>query len=719
MKINFIKIFAIIFVAYTSLFCQQKKLTIDDIYANRGLKSESLNSLKWFDNGNKFSFLKYEAGGYSVFEHDVKTGVEKRIIGGTELEDNNGEKILLRNYEWSPDEKYILITGLIHARSVKSGGTFCVYNISNKEFKIIVDSEEEQVNAQFSPDGSKLGFVRSNNIFVIDIETGEEKQLTFDGSETILNGVFDWVYEEEFSIIMGWEWSPDSKSIAYWRLDQSDVPKVYITKYDSLYFTQTKQYYPKAGAGNSLVQIGVVDISSAKIVWMDIGEETDIYIPGIKFTEDPSKLSIQRMNRLQNKLELMIADIHNGKTKTIITETDSCWVDVENTVFKFLKDGKRFIWSSERDGFLHFYLYDMEGNLINRVTEGNWEVDKLISIDDENDIVYYTSLERSSLNKDLYSINPDGSGKNRITEQKGAHSIDMSPGCKYYVDKFSDVNTLPSTILCDAEGNEIRKIIEADMSVFNEYDFSPVEFLTFTTSDGVELNAAMIKPSDFDPSEKYPALIYTYGGPGSQIVKDEWSTSLSLRMYAQNGYIIFWLDNRGTGGRGKAFKNIVYKNLGYNEVMDMIEGAKYLLSTGFVDSSRIGIYGVSYGGYMSALTILKGADYFKAAISSAPVIHWKFYDTIYTERYMQTPQLNPEGYKVSSPLNYLKNLKGKLLLIHGTADDNVHVQNSIVFMKALQKANKQFDVMLYPETLHGGFGRHSLELITEFIYENL
>ncbi|OGU72862.1 MAG: hypothetical protein A2V93_01825 [Ignavibacteria bacterium RBG_16_34_14] len=715
MKFSLTKFLIIIFLSQSLQTPQTKKLTIDDIYTNRGLRSKSINGLKWFDNGNKFSFLKYEEN--AIYEHDVKSGEEKKILGNDELKTENGEQIALRNYEWSPDEKYFLITGLIPARTVKSGGTFYVYDVNEKRFQLIIDSEDEQVNAQFSPDGKKLGFVRANNIYVADIESGEEKQLTFDGSEVILNGVFDWVYEEEFKIITGWEWSPDSKSIAFWRFDQSNVPKVYITEYDSLYFPPTEQYYPKAGANNSLVKIGVADIASAKTVWIDLGEASDIYIPRIKFTKDPAKLSVQRLNRLQNKLDLMMADVNTGKTSTIITETDSCWVDVYDNL-TFLTDGKRFIWSSERDGFHHLYLYDMNGNLIKQITKGKWEIDKLISFDEDKEVVYYSSLERSPLYRDFYSINLDGSNKKRITEQKGTHSINMSLNSEYFVDRYSNANEKHSTIIYDIDGTEIKKLIEADMSANDEYDFSPIEFLTFTT-DGVELNAGMIKPSDFDPLKKYPVLIDNYSGPGSQIVQDAWGMSLLHRMYAQNGYIIFWLDNRGTSGRGKTFKNIVYKNLGLYEVNDMIEGAKYLISTGYVDSSRIGIYGVSYGGYVAALAILKGADYFKAAIAGAPVIHWKFYDTIYTERYMQTPELNPNGYKESSPLEYVNMLKGKLLIIHGTADDNVHVQNSISFMIALQKANKQFDVMLYPEAMHGGFGRHFLELMTEFIYKNL
>ena len=716
MKFSLIKFLIIIFLSQLFVTAQNKKLTLDDIFSNRGLRSKSLYEIKWFDGGNKFSWLKYDEN--AIYEHNVLTGEEKKIIGTKELITPDGIPVSLRNYEWSPDGNYILITGLLTARSVKSGGTFYIYDLNENKFRLIIESEEEQVNAQFSPDGDKVGFVRGNNIFVADIKSGEEKQLTFDGSETILNGIFDWVYEEEFKIIMGWEWSPDSKSIAFWRLDQSNVPKVYITNYDSLYFPPTVEYYPKAGANNSLVQIGVVEINSGKTTWMDIGKETDIYIPRMNFTKDPSMLSFQRLNRLQNKLELIIADVKTGEAKTIITETDTCWVDVFDNL-TFLNDGKRFIWSSERDGFHHFYLYDISGKLINQITKGKWEIDNLISVDENKQIIYYTSLERSPLNIDLYSINLDGSNKKRMTDFKGTHSINMSSNNKFYIDKFSNINTIPSTYLYDTDGSVVSKLIEANMNVFNDYNFSPVEFLTFTTSDGVELNAAMIKPDDFDPSKKYPVLIDNYSGPGSQVVQDVWSTNPLLRMYAQNGYLIFWLDNRGTGGRGKAFKNIVYKNLGHYEVNDMIEAAKYLISTGFVDSSRIGINGVSYGGYMAALTILKGADYFKAAIAGAPVIHWKFYDTIYTERYMQTPELNPEGYRESSPLEYVEKLKGKLLLIHGMVDDNVHLQNSVAFINALEELNKQFEVMFYPESFHGGFGRHYFELMTDFIYKNL
>jgi dipeptidyl-peptidase 4 len=722
MKFAVIRVLLLVFLVQPLIIPQQKKLTIEDIFTNTGFRSKSISGLKWIDNGNKYTFSKFdsEKGYGSIYEHEIISGEERVLIPGDKLKLSEDEKpITIRNYEWSFDERYVLFTGLLPARSTKTGGSFYIYDTKEEKFFLLAESEEEQVNAKFSPDGKKLGFVRGNNIYVTDIESGEEKQLTFDGSDVILSGVFDWVYEEEFSIIQAWEWSPDSRSIAFWRLDQSPVPKVYITRYETVYFEPLEQHYPKAGDKNSIVQIGVVNINTAETVWMDIGEETDIYIPRINFTTNTNVLSIQRLNRLQNKLELMLANVNNGDTKVILTETDSCWVESENDDLIFLKDGKHFTWTSEQDGFNHIYLYDLNGNLVNQVTKGNWEIDKLISVDEENQLIYYTAREISPLNKDLYSIKFDGSGKKRLTEKKGDHTIEMSPNNKFYIDRYSNVNTIHSTSIFTTDGKELRKIFEADMSAFEEYDLSQVEFLTFTTTDGVELNAGMIKPSGFDASKKYPALIYNYSGPGSQVVRDAWGTSLWHYMLAQNGYVIFWLDNRGTGGRGKSFKNIVYKNLGHWEVNDMIEGAKYLISTGYVDPERIGIWGSSYGGYMAALSIMKGADYFKTAISSAPVTHWKFYDTIYTERYMQTPQLNPEGYEETSPLNYVHKLKGKLLLVHGTADDNVHVQNAIVLMKELIKANKQFDVMLYPEAMHGGFGRHFLELMTEFVFENL
>lgn len=722
----------LILVFVTTLFNnylipQKKELTVEDIYSGRIFTAPSVRGVQWIDNGNKYSFLKNdpESKTTSIFVHNVETGEEDILVVGSALKENEEDKpFIIQNYKWSPDERYILFTGVLPARSLKTGGAFYIYDVIENKFFLLADSEETQSIAQFSPNGKFLGFVRSNNLFVIDIESKIETQLTFDGNDVILNGIFDWVYEEEFSIINGWEWSPDSRNIAYWQLDQTNVPEIKIAKWDSLHLNFLDMRYPKAGDKNSIVKIGVVNIATAKTVWMNIGEEQDIYIPRIQFTRNPELLSIQRLNRLQNKIELLLANINSGSTNILLTDTDDAWVDVHDDLY-FLKNGRQFIWSSERNGYNHLYLYSMDGKFEGSITKGNFDVTKLVSYDDENEILYYTSSERHPTTSDLYSISLDGNNKNRITQERGTNSVDLSTNNKYFINRFSNANSLTKTSIYSIAGNLIRELTTPNNSGFEEYGLSPVEFLSFTTTDGVELNSYIIKPANFDPKKKYPVLIYNYSGPGSQVVVDRYGGANFLwhQMLAQKGYIVFAVDNRGTGARGSIFKKITYKNLGYWEAHDHIEAAKYLGSLNYIDKERIGIWGWSYGGYMALLTLFKGADYFKAGVSVAPVTHWKFYDTIYTERFMQTPQLNPEGYEESSPLTYIKDYKGKLLLIHGTADDNVHFQNAVVMVDELIKNNKQFETMFYPEKDHGIYGGNTrvqlFNMITNFILNNL
>ena len=728
METSLNKCAVIIFVSLLLQFLAypQQQITVDDIYTNPDFYPEKLNEFHWLKDGNSFTYLNKAAGSYysSIYEHNIATGEEKILVPGNNLIANDSSQVSIENYQWSPDNKYMLFTGILPARKLKTGGNFYVYDMSKEKIIYSILSDEKQENIRFSPDSRKIGFVRDNNLFVFDLKSGKEKQLTFDGSNDILNGVFDWVYEEEFSIISGWTWSPDSKTIAFWRLDQSFVPIYRIPRYDSLYLRLRITHYPTAGKHNSLVKIGVVNINTGNTNWMDTGNNTDIYIPRIKFTRDPEILSVQRLNRLQNKIDLLFCNINTGESKVILTDTDTAWVSVFDDLY-FLKDSKRFIWPSERDGYKHFYLYDYQGNLINQITKGDWEVNQLLSVDENKNKLYYSSDERAPIFLDFCSIDLNGKNRKFITEKQGYHKINISPNNNFFTDEFSTANSLTATYLCKINGEIIDSLIIPDMSFYKDYNFSPLRFLNFKTTDGILLNAFIIKPNDFDSTKKYPVLIYNYSGPGSQSVVDKWlgTDYLWHEFLVQKGYIIFCLDNRGTGGRGKSFKDIVYKHLGKWELNDQIEGAKYLASISYVDKNRIGIWGWSYGGYMSALIILKGADYFKTAVSVAPVIHWKFYDTIYTERYMQTPELNPEGYEESSPLNYVSNLKGKFLIIHGTADDNVHFQNTVTMVSKLEEFNKQFETMFYPGKLHGISGEitriHLFSLMTNFILNNL
>jgi dipeptidyl-peptidase-4 len=631
-------------------------------------------------------------------------------------------------YQWSPDEKQILFISAPPEREYLSrltpAGNIFLYDLSSKSFRRLTNVADPQYNVKFSPDGKFVGFVRNNNIYALDIASGAEHQLTEDGAEHIINGKFDWVYEEEFEISDGWQWSPDSKHIAFWRLDENRVPEYTLTEWDSLHLQLIPMRYPKAGEPNSIVKIGVVDFQSSLTQWMDIGTNDDIYIPRIQWTLDPTVLSIQRMNRGQNILELLYADISTGATRTVLKETDDKWIDVTNDL-TFLKNGS-FIWPSERDGYRHLYLYKNDGTLLNQITKGKWEVESFYGVDEKTDDVYYSSTEVSPLERQIYKIQLDGKNKHRLTTILGTHTANFSPSCQYFLDTYSNISTPPKIALLNSDGNILSVIEENSISALDDIQLGKTTFLSFTTADGVQLNASIMKPADFDSTKKYPVLVYTYGGPGSQVVLNMWERTSDVLWYTylgQHGYLIFMVDNRGTGARGKEFKTAVYRNLGKWEVNDQVEGAKYLSSLQYVDKDRIGIWGWSYGAYLTSMVILNGADYFKAAIAVAPVTSWRYYDNIYTERYMGTPQNNPAGYVESSPITHASKLKGKFLLIHGTSDDNVHFQNTANFVSALEKANKQFSTMFYPDKNHGIYGgvtRLNLyTLMTNFILTNL
>lgn len=704
---------------------QNRYYSIDDIYSNKLVISTNVSGFQWIPGAREFSFIKMNPTEKvpEIYSHNIMTGEAKVLVGAENLKLSGQEKpISLGTYKWSGDGSRLLLTGTLLARTLKTGGAFFVYDM--KEGKIIYtgESEDEQENIEFSPDGKKVSFVRGNNLYVCNIADGKTTQLTNDGSDVIINGAFDWVYEEEFSIITAYQWSPDSKSIAFWRMDQSNVPKFAFQKYDSLYLNFHEMRYPKPGAKNSLVQIGVVDIESKNTVWMDIGKETDIYIPRIKFTKDPGKLAIQRLDRLQQHLELLIADTKTGSAKVILQEQTTGWIDINNSL-TFLNDNS-FIWESEKDNFSHYYLYAADGKLIKQITKGDFEDSELLGVDEKTSTLYYVSNERGVIYSDIYCIKTDGTGKRLLTPEKGTHIVSFSPDFAFFTDRYSNATTPSVLSLYSADGAKLRDLTKVTNNFSEKYDIGETSFLRFTTSGGVELQAMMIKPANFDPAKKYPVLFYNYSGPGSQTVKDLWDRQgLWHQLLAQKGYIIFQMDNRGTAGRGRDFKHLLYKKLGTLEVEDLIDGAKYLATLPYVDKSRIGIWGWSYGGYMSALTLMKGAEYFKMAVAVAPVTDWLFYDNIYTERFMSLPELNPEGYKNASVLESTDLLKGKLLIVHGTGDDNVHFQNSVKLVEKLIAGNKQFRTMYYPEKEHSIYGgktrQHLFTMLTEFILSEL
>lgn len=730
MKTTINKLFILFIILIQFQAAGDKELTIEDIFGSKKFATRSLQGVQWKKDGKSFSFLETDTATKSmaIMHMDVRNGAKSVLVTGAQLKLQSDDPVFrFSTYQWSPDERSILFVSAPPEKQYLSrltpAGNLFLYSLDTKKFTRLTNVDVPQYNQKFSPDGKSIGYVRENNIYLYDIASSSETQLTTDGAQYIINGKFDWVYEEEFGISDGWSWSPDGSRIAYWQLDEHRVPEYTMTEWDSTHLNLITMKYPKPGDQNSIVKIGVLDVASKRTEWVNLGANDDMYIPRMKWTKDKNILSIQRMNREQNTIELLFCDIQKKSLRTILTETSDTWVEVHDDL-RFLINGT-FLWSSERDGYNQLYLYKSDGTLIRQITKGQWDVDAFYGVDEKSGILYYTSGEQSPIERHMYAIRIDGTGKRKITGSSGTYSALFSPTFENYIGYFSSTTTPTKIAMHNNDGKQMFFIEENQMPARKDYSLGQVSFVSFTTTDGMKLNASLLTPTQFDSSKRYPVLVFTYGGPGSQVVRNSWGGSnyLWYSMLAEKGYLIFMVDNRGTGARGSAFKKMTYKNLGKWEVNDQIEGAKYLSGLPYVDKNRIGIWGWSYGGYTSSMVILLGADYFRAAIAVAPVTHWKFYDTIYSERFMGTPKNNPDGYKNSAPIDYADKLKGKFLLIHGTSDDNVHFQNSVTIASALQQAKKQFETMYYPNKNHGISGGatriHLYTLMTNFLLENL
>ena len=719
----------LLFFLISSAFAQTKKeVTLDDILKKGTLSARGVSGFHSLKDGKTYvsietdpkTNLKYVAKNqYSdgkmasiLFTETDLVYKGQSLPISTDFDDNEGQILIAQNEEQ------------IYRHSSKAN--YFVYNLKSKKITE-VSPKGKQLFATFSPDGSKIAFIRENNIYVKNLSSEKETQITIDGKfNNIINGGTDWVYEEEFAFTRAFFWSPDSKKIAYYKFDECEVKEYSMTMFENLYPSEYKFKYPKAGEKNSIVSIHIYNLDNASTLDVNIGKEKDQYIPRMKWTKDPNTVCILRMNRHQNKLEYLFANASTGNVKVLLTETNKHYIDI-NDDLTFLKNGKQFILTNESNGYNHAYLYDISGKLINQITKGNWEVTSLYGIDEKNKIIYYQSTERSPLRRDIYAINFDGKNKKRISTSDGTNQAMFSSDYSYYILNHSNSSSPNYITLNDANGKVVRVLQDNARAkqAKVDYNVSPTEFFQFKTSEGVELNGFIIKPSNFDASKKYPLFMYVYGGPGSQLVADRWSGSrdMWLNFIAQKGYIIACVDNRGTGFRGADFKKMTYKELGKYETIDQIEAAKWFGKQKYIDAKRIGIWGWSYGGYMSSLCITKGADIFSMAIAVAPVTTWRFYDSIYTERYLQTPQENPAGYDQNSPINFANNLKGKFLLIHGTGDDNVHFQNSVMLSEALIQANIPFEQAYYPNKSHsisgGNTSMHLYTKMTDFILKNL
>ncbi len=725
---NLIKTLLLIFyLSLTSIvFSQQNynKITLEDIYKYNVFAVRNVSGIRSMNDGLHYTLL---VKGREVVKYSYRTGDKIETIFPV---DSNQQIAFssFSGYEFNPDESKILITTNVRPIYRHSfSADYYIWDRKSKTLEALSENGKQQL-ATFSPDGGKVAFVRENNLFYKNLSTKEEIQITFDGKfNEIINGSPDWVYEEEFGFSKGFAWSPNSSSIAFYRFDERHVRMFHISIYGELYPELFSYKYPKAGEQNSFVSIHVYHLPAGNITKMNIGEEKDQYIPHIKWTPDPEKLAILRLNRLQNHIEVLIVNPYTGKSTVLYSEINQWYIsETSDSFITFLDDKKHFLVKSERDSWMHFYLYDMNGRLINQITKGNWDVAGLTAINQQTKTLYYTSFEESHLERHVYSIQLNGKHKRRITTRKGTNNIVFSNNFNYYINSHSSINSLLYVSLHDSKGNLVR-VIEGNATLENTikaYGFSEVEFTSFLTSENIELFAFVIKPKDFDPQKKYPLFMYVYGGPESQVVRDAWIRQMPwFQMLAQNGYIVACVDNRGTDGRGEAFRKSTYMQLGKFETIDQIEAAKYFGSLPYIDAGRIGIYGWSYGGYIAALCMTIGADFFKMGIAGAPVTNWRFYDTIYTERFMRTPQKNPHGYDENSPVNHVEKLKGPFLLIHGTADDNVHYQNSIEFVDKLVEANKYFDMVFYPNRNHGisggNYPYHMFNTMTNFILNNL
>ncbi|MBK5214660.1 MAG: S9 family peptidase [Flavobacteriaceae bacterium] len=724
-RFNFLPFLLLFLTAFSTLTAQQKNLSLEEIWGG-AFRTQGLDVLHSMDSGKEYAVLNYDRQNKvsTVDVYDYKSGEKARTLLNTK--DLNGIDFVI-SYEFNKDESKILFsTELQQIYRRSSLGTYYVYDVKTKDFSLISTNKIQEPT--FSNDGSKMAYSFENNLYIKDLNSGETKQITTDGKKnSIINGITDWVYEEEFAFVRAFEWSVNSDKLAYIKFDETDVPEYTMDIYGkNLYpFAETFKY-PKAGENNSKVSLQLYDLSSGKTTEVDLSKYNSYYIPRLLWTEDNNQLSIQLTNRHQNILDLVFVDASNNSSKLILEEKDAAYVDVTDNL-TFLNNNS-FFWTSEKDGWNHIYQYDKNGKLLNQVTKGPWEVTAYYGFDQNTGRVFYQSTENGNINRDVYSILPSGKNKVRLSQKTGTNDADFSADYTYFIGSFSDANTPYVFTLNEAKtGKQLREIKDNNdlKSRLASYKISPKEFSTININ-GEDLNMYMIKPLDFDETKQYPLFLYQYSGPGSQNVSNSWMGTNDYwheMLVNELDIIVACVDGRGTGFKGRDFKKMTQKELGKYEVQDQIAVAKKLGSEPYIDASRIGIWGWSYGGFMSSNALFQAPDTFEMAIAVAPVTSWRFYDSIYTERYMQTPQENPSGYDENSPLTHVDGLKGKLLLVHGSADDNVHVQNSMRLIEALVQANKQFDWRIYPDKNHGIYGGntrlHLYTLMTDFIKKNL
>lgn len=728
---NFRNLLTALLVSISLIGFPQKKIELSDVVAKRTFQQKNISGYRSMSDG--LNYTKKEEGN-QIVKYSYKTGEKLEVVFDLSKIESPGFSEF-SDYEFSKDESKILFTTKSQAIYRHSfTAEYFIWNQTTKEMAPLSANGAQQL-ATFSPDGERVAFVRNNNIFIKSLKFGTESQVTRDGkTNEIINGAPDWVYEEEFGFSKAFEWSPDSKFLAFIKFDETEVPMFNIPMYQGqkpslkeyeLYPGNTSYKYPKAGEKNSVVSVRIYDLKAKSSVTAEIGDDKEQYIPRIKWTADATDLAIMKVNRLQNKLDIVLANPFTGDTRAFFSETNKRYIDesfYDN--FIFLPDNKYIVLNSERNGYSHLYLYDRQGFEVKQLTDGKYDVTKFYGFDPVKKIFYFQAAKESPMRREVYFVSLDSKKSGKLSIQSGTNHADFSNGMKYFINYFSNVETPSQATLCDQTGKLIRTLEDnsALKTLLKDYQISKKEFFSFKTSEGVELNGWMIKPASFDPAKKHPVVMTQYSGPNNQQVIDRWSIGYDDYL-AQEGFIVACVDPRGTGARGEEFRKMTYMQLGKYESDDQVEAAKYLGSLPFVDKNNIAIWGWSYGGFMSALCMEKGADVFKAGISVAPVTNWRFYDSVYTERYMRTPKENPDGYDDNSPLSHSDKIKGNYLIICGSADDNVHLQNTMEFTERMVQAGVQFDMAIYTNRNHGiRGGNTSLQLytkMTNFLKEKL
>ena len=707
-------------------------LTVDRIYSQPSLSGRLNRGVVWSPDSAKLTFFEITGNGKEtrtdLMAIDAASGQRSVLVPAEKLasvlpqaEGKESQATGLgrhapSQYQWAPSGEALLFEG---------ANSLAWFDLKTQTGRVLVNGKADIGDTKVSPDGKFVSFVRDHNIWLVGTADGKERAITTGGSEEIRKGELDWVYPEELELTTAYWWSPDSSSVAFLEMDERKVTQFSLLDFNSYTGEAEPQRYPVAGGNNPVVRVLIVSVGGGEAHLMDLGSEANIYVPRVKWLPDSKHLAIQRLNREQTVLDLLLADTTSGKVVSLLTEKDQYWVNVSDDLY-FFKNSSHFLWSSERTGYRHLYLYDLSGKQLAQITKGDWEVTGVDSVDERKGLVYFTATEKSPLERQLYRVALDGSGHTRVTKQDGTHAVQFSSNAAFYSDTFSEAMTPPRQDLYLASGVKVATINANDRTAdLGPYHLTQTEFFSVRARDGVLLNCSMIKPPNFDPTKKYPVLVYTYGGPHAQVVVNAWegATFLWHQMMAQNGYIIFALDNRGSAGRGHIFEEPIHSRFGAQELSDQRDGVNWLDHQPFVDASRIGIWGWSYGGHMTLHAMFEAADLFKAGFAGGPVTDWHFYDTIYTERYIGIPPKDEKNYEQSLPIKHAASLKGKLLIAHGTGDDNVHFSNTLALIEQLIKDGKYVEVMPFPGRGHGVSDlparRVLMNRVTQFFLENL